>query len=136
MKLDGMLEELEKKAISSAERSENLALQLKQSQADSEELSQKLSASEARAAALSSSLMRVESSLQASSEDLFKAEAQARRRSLEAGLWRIAALSLGSALAGSLLDAVPGRGAAWGAGIGAAAGGVWLVVELWPKGIK
>jgi hypothetical protein len=59
-----------------------------------------------------------------------------RREGFKVGLWRVAALSLGSALAGSLLNARPTRGAAWGAGIGAAAGGIWLVLERWPPAVK
>ena len=134
-KLDSMLGELENRAMTLAERSEKLELELKQVQSESAERLSLLSQAETTAAALSSSLARVETSLQASSEDLAKAQAQIRRDKLSSMLWRAGALAGGLGVAGALVDATPGRGAAIGAASGAAVGLIWFLLELWARTI-
>jgi hypothetical protein len=71
--------------------------------------------------------------------DILQAQADMRRLGLKAGLWRAfglsGALGLVGALAGPSLGTDALHGAAWGAAAGAAGGGVWLVVELWPRRI-
>ena len=68
--------------------------------------------------------------------DLATAAAQARRRSLEAALWRTSALSAGLGLAGGLLDPRAAQGCAAGAAFGALVGAVWWAAESWPWRIK
>lgn len=131
--LDSMLEELERRATASAERSERLALELRQAQADSEAQSRKLSQLETKAADLSSSLARAETSLRASSEHLRQAALEARRRSLALGLWRAGTLAGVLGFGGALADAGQPRGAAIGAGLGGIGGLAWLLIDrFWP----
>jgi len=87
-RLDSMLEELEKKATASAERSERLALELEQVRTDLVELSARLSVSETKAALLSSSLEHVELSLQASSQALSRVQGLLHKREAELWLWK------------------------------------------------
>jgi septal ring factor EnvC (AmiA/AmiB activator) len=109
---------------------------LKTSLASARQLSTTLSAqladSRTQARELSSSLERVGSSLLACERSLQEASAQARRRSLEAGLWRVGALSG----VGACLGAIATKGAPGAAGLGAipglVAGAVWWLAEHWP----
>jgi hypothetical protein len=59
-----------------------------------------------------------------------KAEKKAEAR--KAALWRVLALLGITGIAGSLIDAAPERGAAYGAAAGAVGGAVWWAAEHWP----
>jgi hypothetical protein len=120
--LDDLLAQLEVSALDSSEISERLY--------------QRLVLSETRIKELSTSLAQSESSLQVSAASLKEAQAQASRRSLEAGLWRVGTFAAGLGLVGALLDAVPLRGAGVGAGIGGVLGGVWIFADHWPPWAK
>ena len=66
-----------------------------------------------------------------SQASLDKAAKEIRLRSLEAGLWRAAALAGIAGLAGSLLDPEKAWGAGYGIGLGLVAGAAWDIVEVW-----
>lgn len=93
-----------------------------------------LASSETRCAELVISLEKAEVSLTnlTRSFDEYKAaaEAEARRRALEAALWRGGALAGAGAAAGAL--AADGDGALYGALAGAIGGAVWWIAEHWP----
>lgn len=72
------------------------------------------------------------SSMGALKLDLAIANRLAQQASLKSGLWRFGAFSSIAGLAGTALEGRLGQGTAWGAGLGAVAGGVWLAIEHWP----
>jgi hypothetical protein len=64
------------------------------------------------------------------------AQAEKKAATRKAGLWRVLGLTAASCVVGTLFEGRVGQGSAWGAGIGAASGGVWYVAEHWPPWIN
>jgi len=129
----------------------SLKLENETAKRESTDLSDRLAKAEAELQTSQTALMEISILLDASkaasaslSTDFatYKVEAGRGIRAgrLKSGLWRAFGLSGALGLAGSLAGPALGtdalHGAAWGAGVGAAGGGVWLVVELWPLKIK
>ena len=130
--LDEIWNQLEQSGQTSSTDLAALKASLSQARRLSTTLSAQLVASTTRARELSSSLEQADSSLQASERSLQEANRLASRHSLALGLWRVGALSSIAGLAGTALEGRLGQGTAWGAGIGAIAGGVWYLAEHWP----
>jgi septal ring factor EnvC (AmiA/AmiB activator) len=130
--LDEIWAQLELSGQTSSADSQELKTSLASARQLSTTLSAQLAASRTQARELSSSLERADNSLLACERSLILASAQARRRSLEAGLWRVGALSG----VGACLGAIAWKGDAKAAGLGAipglVAGAVWWAVENWP----
>jgi hypothetical protein len=127
--LDEIWTQLESEGQSSSSASQALKQALSDARSQLTTLSGQLDGSRTQVLALSSSLAQADQSLASSVVSLKAAQAQARRRSLEAGLWRAGTLAAALGLAGALLDPMPLRGAGIGAGIGGALGGGWMLAE-------
>jgi hypothetical protein len=79
------------------------------------------------------SVQRSIDSIKSCEASIQEAQVQARRHSLTAGLWRALGCAGVLGVVGALLDSSKLRGAVYGVGAGALAGGVWFVVDIWPR---
>jgi hypothetical protein len=125
---------------SESESTSNIETSLSQASNALDQTSTGISSATASSATTSAAIDQGIKAAVKTDSDIAQAEAFERGLKLKAGLWRALALSgvLGvvGALAGPALGTDSTHGALYGAALGAAGGGVWIVIELWPPRIK